>query len=118
MSQKFMLILFGGLYEGLSPDAMQRQTQKWFAWIEKLQKQRKYKSGEPLLPGGKILSNRNGRIVVDGPFAESKEAVAGYFVIDAANLEQAVDVSREYPDFDLGGRVEVREVMKIDMPNN
>jgi hypothetical protein len=116
MSQKYMLIFHGGFYEGLSPEEVQKQTQKWFAWVDKLQKQGKYQSGEPLLPGGKILSHKNGKIVVDGPFAESKEAVAGFFVVEAANLDEAVRMSNDYPDFHLGGKVEVREVMKVDMP--
>ena len=116
MSAKYMLIFHGGFYEGLSPEEIQKQTQKWFAWVERLQKEGKYKSGEPLLPGGKIVAQKNGKIVVDGPFAESKEAVAGYFVVEAASLDDAVAMSRDYPDFHLGGRVEVREVMNVGMP--
>jgi len=114
MSQKYMLIFHGGSYKGLSPEEAQKLTQKWFAWVESLQKQGKYKSGEPLMPGGKMLSRKNGSIVVDGPFAESKEEVAGYFVVEASNLDEAVQMSREYPDFSVGGKVEVREVRKIE----
>ena len=114
MSQKYMLIFHGGAYNGMSPEEVQRHTQKWFAWVESLQKQGKYKSGDPLLPGGKVLSRKNGSVTVDGPFAESKEAVAGYFVVEAANLDEVVQMSKNYPDFDLGGKVEVREVMKVE----
>ena len=116
MSQKYMLIFHGGHYDGLSPEQTQKQMNKWFAWIDKLRSKGKYQSGEPLTPGGKILSHKNGKIVVDGPFAESKEAVAGYFVVEATNLDEAVEISKEYPDFPFGGKVEVREVMKIEMP--
>ncbi len=114
MSQKYMLIFHGGFYDELSADEAQRQMNKWFAWIEKLRSQGKYEAGEPLLPGGKTVSRKNGRFVTDGPFVESKEAVAGFFVIQAENLDEAVEISREYPDFELGGKVEVREVMKIE----
>ena len=108
MSQKYMLIFHGGShYQNLSPDEAQKQMGKWMAWVEKLQKQGKYKSGEPLLPGGKMLTQKNGKLVVDGPFAESKEAVAGYFVLEAANIDEVVEISKEYPDFGLGGKVEV-----------
>ena len=110
---KFMLIFHGGFYDSLSPEEAQKQTQKWFAWVEKLQKQGKYKSGEPLLPGGKLITQKNGKLVVDGPFAESKEAVAGYFVVEAATMDEVVQMSNDYPDFHLGGKVEVREVMMI-----
>src|SRR5215510_1543652 len=110
MSQKYMLIFHGGNYQGLSPEQTQKQMDKWFAWIDKLRGNGKYHSGEPLTPGGKILSQKNGKIVVDGPFAESKEAVAGYFLLEASSLDEAVEISRDYPDFSFGGRVEVREV--------
>lgn len=113
MSSKYMLIFHGGMYNGLSPEDAQKQTQKWFAWIENLQKQGKYKSGDPLQPGGKLLTQKNGKIVVDGPFAESKEAVGGYLVVEARSLDEAVQMSTDYPDFHLGGKVEVREVMKV-----
>jgi hypothetical protein len=110
---KYMLIFHGGFYDKLSPEEAQKQTQKWFAWVEKLQKQGKYKSGEPLASGGKIVSQKNGKLVVDGPYAESKEEVAGYFVVEASSMDEVVQISNDYPDFHLGGKVEVREVMKL-----
>jgi hypothetical protein len=115
MSQKYMLIFHGGSYAGLSPDQTQKQMNKWFTWIDKLRSQGKYHGGEPLTTGGKLLSHRNGKVIVDGPFAESKEAVAGYFIIEAASLDEAVEMSKDYPDFTFGGKVEVREVMKIEV---
>ncbi len=116
MPQKYMLIFHGGFYDDLSPEEAQKQMNKWFAWVDKLRNQGKYQSGEPLLPGGKILSHKKGKIVIDGPFAESKESVAGFFVIETSGLDEAVEISKEYPDFHLGGKVEVREVMKIEVP--
>ena len=116
MSEKYLLIFHGGFYDGLSPDEAQKQMQKWFTWVDKLRSSGKYLGGEALLEGGKILTQKNGKILVDGPFAESKESVAGYFLIEAADLNEASEIARDYPDFPLGGRVEVREVMKIEMP--
>ncbi|MFN0156825.1 MAG: YciI family protein [Bacteroidota bacterium] len=116
MSKKYMLIFVGGSYDGLSPDATQKQMDKWFAWIEKLSSQGKYDSGEALLPGGKVVSQKSGKIHVDGPFAESKEEIGGYFVLKAANVDEAVELCKDYPDFGIGGKIHVREVMKMDMP--
>ena len=113
MSQKYMLIFHGGDQNALSPEDMQKRAQKWYAWVESLQKRGKYQSGERLHPDGKVLTRKNGSVVVDGPFAESKEAIAGYCFIEAANLDEAVQVSRDYPDFQFGGKVEVREVAKV-----
>ena len=116
MSQKYMLIFRGGFYDKLSPEEAQKQMGKWFAWIEKLQAAGVYQGGEPLTQGGKILSKKGSEVVIDGPFAESKESVAGYFLVKAENLDAAAKMARDYPDFHLGGKVEVREVMKIEMP--
>lgn len=113
---KYMLIFQGGFYDGLSPEESQKQMQKWFAWVDKLQSQKKYHGGEPLTKEGKVLSQKDGKLIVDGPFAESKEMVAGYFVVEANDMKEAVEMAKDYPDFPLGGKVEVREVMKIEMP--
>jgi len=48
--------------------------------------------------------------VVDGPFAESKEAIGGFLIIQADNLEQAVQIAEDCPDFKFGQTVEVRAI--------
>ena len=111
--EKFMFIFIGGDVSHLSPEAQQAQMQKWFAWVEKLTKEQRYVSGEALLPGGKKISGSK-KSVTDGPYAESKEVVGGFFVIQAKTLNEATDIAKDYPDFDLGGVIEIREVMKFD----
>lgn len=113
--EKYMFLFRGGDISQLSPDEQQAEMQKWFAWIDKLTKQGRYLGGEPLLPGGKTVSGSK-RTVTDGPFTESKEVVGGFFTVLANSLDEAVEMSKECPDFDLGGSVEVREIMKIDVP--
>lgn len=115
MPGKYMFIFFNGEPGKLSPEESQQQMQKWYDWIGKLQKQGTYLSGEPLNKDRKILSQKNGKVVVDGPFAESKEVVGGYLIINAENLDDAVEISRDFPDFGIGGKVEVREVLNMDM---
>jgi len=112
--EKYMFIFIGGDVSHLSPEAQQAQMQKWFAWVEKLQKEQRYVSGEALLPGGKKISGSK-KVVTDGPFAEAKEAVGGYFVIQAKDMNEATAIAKDYPDFDLDGTVEIREVIKFDM---
>ena len=54
-------------------------------------------------------------LVTDGPYAESKELVGGYFVVKANSLDEAVEIAKNgYPDFVFNGAVEVREVMKFE----
>jgi hypothetical protein len=57
---------------------------------------------------GKIVAGRNA--VTDGPFAESKEAIAGFFIIQADSLEEAVEIAKNCPGLDYGQTVEVRAI--------
>ena len=98
-----------------SPEQMQANMGKWMAWVEKLTKDGRYASGEPLLPGGKLVTGTNGKSITDGPFTEGKEVVAGYFVVNAKDYDDALSLTKEYPDYDFGGKAQVRQVMKIEM---
>jgi hypothetical protein len=112
--EKYMFIFVGGDPSHLSPDAQQAHMQKWFAWVEKLTKEKRYVGGEALTPGGKTISGV-AKTVTDGPFTESKEVVGGYFVVQAKDMAEAVEMAKRCPDYELGGSVQVREVMKFDM---
>jgi len=115
--EKFMFIFQGGQrMNNQSPEEMQSHMGKWMAWIDKLNKTGQYVSGEPLLPGGKLVSGKNGNSVTDGPYTEGKEVVGGYFVISARDLKEAVEISKECPGLEVGGSVQVRQVMKIEVP--
>jgi hypothetical protein len=73
------------------------------------------KGGAPLHPvaEAKKVRTREGRQrVLDGPFAESKEVIAGYFVIEAPDLDAAVAIAARCPNA-LFGSVEVREIVPM-----
>jgi hypothetical protein len=112
--EKFMFIFHGGQADSLSPEQMQEHFGKWMGWVDSLSKAGKYVAGEPLLPGGKLVSGKN-KSVTDGPYTEGKEVVGGFFVINAESIDDAVAISKDCPDFDLGGSVQVRQVMKLEM---
>lgn len=114
--EKFMLIFHGGLPAEARPSAeeMQANMAKWMAWIDKLAKAGKYVSGEPLMPGGKIIKG-NSKGVTDGPFTEGKEIVGGFFIVNAGSYDEAVALCEDYPDYANGGSIQVRQVMKMDM---
>ena len=67
----------------------------------------------PLQEEGKLVSGKNGRIVVDGPFAESKEAIGGYFYLHVTDIEEAVEIARQCPGLEYGCTVEVRPVADL-----
>jgi len=111
----FMFIFRGGTDAlNFSPEQMQEHMQKWFAWIDKLKAKNLYVSGQPLTPAGKTVKGAK-PVVTDGPLAESKEIVGGFFLIKANSIEEAAELAKECPDLPLKGSVEVREVMKIEM---
>ncbi len=112
--KRFMLILRGGTRDkNLSPSEYGQVIQKYLSWIEGLRNRGQYEAGEPLEEEGKLLSTADGSLLTDGPFAESKEAVGGYFIIKATDLRQAAEIARGCPIFDNGGTVEVRPIAPI-----
>lgn len=106
------LLLFRGTnwHKGLSPEEIQKVMSQWMAWFHGLEAEGKLKGGLPLMDEGKLISGANGRSVVDGPFAESKEAIGGYFLISVADLDEAVAIGRQCPGLKYGATVEVRPV--------
>jgi hypothetical protein len=109
---KFMLILHTppGNLRHLSPEEMRRKVEEYQAWNDHMRSTGRYVSSEKLgEEGGKMLSQQKGRLqVVDGPYTEAKEVVGGYFVLRAANYEEAIELIRDCP-FLEDGRIEVRQ---------
>lgn len=113
--EKYMFLFRGGDVSHLSPQQQEAHMGKWLAWVDKLTKQGRYVAGEPLLPGGKTISGTK-KTVTDGPFAESKEVIGGFFVIEAKDYDEAVQLAKDSPDFEYNGSVEIRTVLKMDVP--
>ena len=111
-TQNGYMLLFRGAHwdKGLSPEEIQEMVTQWYAWFDRLTQQGKCKAGQPLEREGKIVSGRNGRTVADGPFAESKEAIGGYFLLQVDDINEAVEIAKQCPGLDYGIDVEVRPV--------
>ena len=105
--EKYMFLFRGGDTSHLSAQQQEAHMGKWMAWVDKLSKQGKYIAGEPLLPGGKTISGLK-KTVTDGPFAESKEVIGGFFIIEAKDYDEAVAIAKECPIIKYGAIVEVR----------
>jgi hypothetical protein len=97
-----------GLHNAPSPEEIQRHMAQFTLWFERLKNEGTFQSGHPLEHSGKIVAGRNG--VTDGPFAESKEAIAGFFIIQADSLEEAVEIAKNSPCLDYGQTIEVRAI--------
>jgi hypothetical protein len=114
--KNFLFIFRGPAYEdlNLTPEESQAAMQKWYDWIGELSAKDRYVGGEPLHKEGKMVQGSK-PVVTDGPFAEGKELLGGYFIVKAESLEEAAQLAKGYPDFSINGSVEVREIMKIPM---
>jgi hypothetical protein len=115
---QYMLLIFADNEQGPAPDSPEGQAhlQKWFTYTEGLREAGVLVSGEALQPPttATTVAVRNGeRVVSDGPFADTKEWLGGYYVIDAPDLDAALDHAAGMPNI-TWGTVEVRPVMTFE----
>lgn len=107
---QYMLLLYNDPsgWSKLSPEEMQKATEKYMAWTNK-----------PFTRDSKRLTQDTGRVIrstngkphaTDGPYSETKEVLAGYYTIEAPNYEEAVKLALAHPHVEYGGAVEVRQV--------
>jgi hypothetical protein len=100
--------------QAMSPDVAQQQMQRWMTWMQELDAKGHLKDrGQPLENGGKVVRGQQ-KTVTDGPFAEAKDLVGGFTLVEAPDIDKAVELSRGCPILDGGGSVEVRPAMKMD----
>jgi hypothetical protein len=108
------LYLYRGGSRPTSPDEGQKVMQKWVAWMKDLGARGNLKdAGHPLEATGKVITAR--KSVTDGPFAEAKDLVGGYTLVEAKDLSHATELAQGCPIFEQGGLVEVRPVMQMNM---
>jgi hypothetical protein len=106
--------LFRGRQPFSSPEQAQQHTQKWLAWFKELGAQGHIKDpGRPLESAGKVVHG-NQKLVTDGPYAEAKDIVGGYTLIEARDLAHAAELAKGCPILERGGSVEVRAVQELN----
>ena len=89
----------------------------WFAYTEELKQSGKMLGGEALMPTATATTVRGegGRTLIsDGPFAETKEQLGGYYLIEAAELDEAIAWAGKMPNLPRGGAGGVRPVMECE----
>jgi hypothetical protein len=99
-----------------TPEEQGAIFQAWYAYSEELGKAGKTLGGEPLQPSTTATTVRqgsNGPIISDGPFAETKEQLGGYFIFNAENLDDAIAWAAKMPHLPRGGSVEIRPILEL-----
>lgn len=114
-TNQYMFLVRGGACHNseLSPEQMQAKMQEVFAWIEGLTQKGVMSAAQPLTPEGKLVSGKSGSAISDGIAAESKEAIGGFFIVNAATMDEAVNIARTCPMFRYGGMLEVRQMAEL-----
>jgi len=112
--EKFMYLFRGGYANEQAAKVPQEHMLKWQNWMETLSKKGIMIGGEPLVPTGKQV-NGTKKVVTDGPFIEAKELVGGYLIVNAKDINEAVEFSKDCPIFEADGKLEVRPIQKMEL---
>lgn len=111
---KYLLLIYSE--EGVwPPDELEVARDESVQLCHRLNEQGQYLSAAPLYPvsTATCVRVRNGqRILSDGPYAETKEQLAGYFLIDVASLDEAIAVAAEIPGT-TRGTTEIRPIVEL-----
>ena len=114
---KYMALIYGNeeAWDALSEEEQQRVTERYMALAR-----------EPVTVGGDELQDpdtattirvRDGEtLTTDGPFAETKEQLGGFYLVDCKDLDEAIEVAARIPDVRRGS-IEIRPIMDVDMPS-
>lgn len=96
----------------MSPEQLQASIKQWQDWIGSIAAQGKFIGTNQLgFQGKTLLPNK---VVTDGPYTELKEIVGGYVLCKATNIDEAIKMAEGCPIFQMGGHVEVRDIMKLN----
>ena len=110
---KFMMLVCwdaGAMDAQTEPDPAEAYEPESFPWLDDVQDRGKWVTGDQLAPPrrGRSVRVRDGEVVVsDGPFAETKEAVGGFDILECDSLEEAVEIAAGHPLAQIG-TIEVR----------
>jgi len=112
MSQ-FLLLLYdtpaaAAQFKKMSPEEMQKAIEKYMLWTKKpFTVDSKRLGGDP----GKVMRSQNGATrATDGPYSETKEVLGGFYLIEAADYDEAVARTSDHPHLEHGGTIEIRKL--------
>jgi hypothetical protein len=104
-ASEYLLLSRGQWDKERSPEEIQRAIDEFYVWYEQMLAEGKFKAGQRLAREGRTVSKHG---VTDGPFAESKEIVGGYWFIVAGSLEEAAEIAAQNPCLACGLVFEIR----------
>ncbi len=97
----------------LTPEQRKAMAKQWNDWFEGLAAAGKVEHARPLELGGRVVAGPAGERVTDGPYAEGKEVIGGYFFLTVADMDEATRIAKQCPGLALGLTVEIRPVAEV-----
>ncbi len=110
---KYMLMIYTEVPETMDPAAGEQMMAAYWAYNEMLQSRGAFVAGEALHPvsTATTVRVRDGQtLTTDGPFAETKEQLGGYYVVEAKDLDEAIEFASKIPNA-LDGTIEIRPLV-------
>ncbi len=101
------------IYARLSETERRELVSRWTDWLDGLMTAGKVQHGYPLQYEGRVVSGRKRVAVTDGPYAEAKEAVAGYFFLTVSSFDEATEIAKQCPSLPHGISIEVRPIAEF-----
>ncbi len=114
--QKYLYLFRGGdkMMAAMSPEEVEAHMGEWRIWMQELAEKGQLIDGEPLFAEGKQVV-KGGSVITDGPFAEGTEIVGGYLMVNAASIEDAVELSKGCPILQAeDANIEVRQIQVLE----
>jgi hypothetical protein len=117
-TMQYLLLIYDDekVWEALPKGESDKLLGEYFAFTESIKKSGHFRGGEALQPvaTATTVRVREGKtMVTDGPFAETREQFGGYYLIEAANLDDATAIAARIPSARLGS-IEIRPIMTFD----
>ena len=108
---QFLGVLYGdpARFESMPPAALQAAIAKYMGWGQQATKKKLIVGSNKLVDDkGKVL--RRTPVATDGPYSETKEVLGGYYLIEAANYDEAVKFFQDHPHLTYDGTIEIRKI--------
>ncbi len=115
---RYILLIYGdeAAFADMAPDQLTESFKEYEKYSNWLVEKGWMRAGDPLADTGKATTVRlrDGKVLTtDGPFAETKEQLGGYYIVECANLDEAIEAAQNLPAVSAGGSVEVRPIVEM-----
>jgi hypothetical protein len=118
---RYMLLIYGDekVWGKMSEQEKGAIFKQYGEFTEGIRESGAFQAGDPLQPTttATTVRSKNGKTVTtDGPFAETKEQLGGYYIVEAKNLDEVLSIAARIPSVRVGGSIEVRPIMEMGAP--